>query len=96
MFELGQLVTNNRAKEWGVGKIIEISIDYLTAYFPDIDDNKEFSREEHPLKIVSDQPCNIDNLLLQNNNLHARQALQSTVAGLNVTKAMLKKLKNLL
>lgn len=58
MFELGQLVTNNRAKEWGVGKIIEISIDYLTAYFPDIDDNKEFSREEHPLKIVSDQPCN--------------------------------------
>jgi hypothetical protein len=55
MFVLGQLVTNNRVEEWGVGEIVEVSNDYLTAYFPDINDNKEFSRKHHHLSIVSDQ-----------------------------------------
>jgi superfamily I DNA/RNA helicase len=58
MFVLGQLVTNNRAEEWGVGEIVEDSNDYLTVYFQDINDNVEFSKKNHPLSIVSDQHDN--------------------------------------
>jgi len=58
MFKVSEFVTNDRAKEWGIGQIIEDSGQYLTVYFSDIDDNKEFLKEKHPLAKVSGGPTN--------------------------------------
>ena len=49
MFKVGEFVTNNGATEWGVGQVIDDSGRYLTIYFSDIDDNKEFIKGQHPL-----------------------------------------------
>jgi len=49
MHKIGDFVTNKNAEDWGIGKIIDVSGQYITVYFSDLDDNKDFLKSLHPL-----------------------------------------------
>lgn len=50
-FKAGDKVVNYKARNWGVGEVVEVSSGYIDVNFPDINDKKLFQKAQNPLEL---------------------------------------------